>query len=240
MASGLRYQGSVDHDHRTPCFAAGCVPGAAAPGVAPGSRTHPLDRTRVRGFTLIELLVVLVFAGLVMALGIPALQNMIVRNRTEGFTREASMLLQRARLEAIRANRPAVVFLDTTDNELFAFVDVDRSDDFNPTAGEPYRTTDYEVGRATPQRAVNFEDQNGNTPPDSIDGFGADHRAVFQPDGSIDDEGAFRISDARGNHLEVRVAPSATARIEVRKWQNGAWKDFGDPQDPDFETWEWN
>ena len=65
--------------------------------------------------------------------------------------------------------------------------------------------------------------------------------AVFEPDGSIRDIGAFRIADDRGdprNTLEVRVAPRATARIEVRKFV------FGGPSGDDFYPagaglWKW-
>ncbi|HUP41738.1 MAG TPA: prepilin-type N-terminal cleavage/methylation domain-containing protein, partial [Thermoanaerobaculia bacterium] len=97
---------------------------------------------RSAGFTLIELLVVLGILALVMVLGIPALQNLIIRSRSEGFAREASVLMQRTRLEAIKVNRPAVVHLDTVNRQIRAFVDVDGDFSFNPDPGEPPRTTD--------------------------------------------------------------------------------------------------
>ncbi|HEX6198710.1 MAG TPA: prepilin-type N-terminal cleavage/methylation domain-containing protein, partial [Thermoanaerobaculia bacterium] len=103
-----------------------------------------------RGFTLIELFVVLAILAVAMALGIPAIQNLIIRSRTEGFARELSTHLQRTRLEAIKANREGVVFLDTATGELVIFIDADREiddltgfRDFAPNPAAPPRTTDY-------------------------------------------------------------------------------------------------
>lgn len=213
--------------------------------------------SRCAGFTLIELFVVLAIAAIAMGLGIPALHNFIVRSRTEGFAREASMLLQRCRLESIKSNREVVAFLDGGD--IVCFVDADRDQTFNPDDTKPYRTADWVVGRVSPQSdKVSYADPDGNTGGGSIGGFGtpwgsnALTAAVFQPNGSVVEEGAFRIADVRENFLEVRVAPAATGRIEVRKWQEGAvpateddedpdqWIGSGDPADPDYEAWKWN
>lgn len=93
-----------------------------------------------------------------------------------------------------------------------------------------------------PGERLDFEEPAGATGEASLDGFtpfdGA-VSAVFQPNGSVADEGAFRIADLRGNFLEVRVAPAATGRIEIRKWQDEVWRGTGDPTDPDFIAWKW-
>ena len=52
---------------------------------------------------------------------------------------------------------------------------------------------------------------------------------------SIND-GEFRISDPYENYLEVSVEPAATARIEVRKFENGDWVANGD----NGKAWTWN
>ena len=60
--------------------------------------------------------------------------------------------------------------------------------------------------------------------------------AIFLRDGSIDTIGGFRISDPYGNQMEVHVEPKATARIEVHKFENGAYVPNGDKGN----AWTWN
>jgi prepilin-type N-terminal cleavage/methylation domain-containing protein len=217
--------------------------------------------SRCAGFTLIELLVVLAIAAIAMGLGIPALHNFIVRSRTEGAAREASMTLQRCRLEAIKSNREVIAHLDG--NEIVCFVDADRDQTFNPDASAPYRTADWIVSEAgLTSDKLAFRDPDNDEDDASLGGFaeawgkdGAIRGAVFQPNGSVAEQGAFRIADVRSNFLEVRVAPAATGRIEIRKCLEGAvnpepaegdedfdcvWVPFGDPADPDHQPWTWN
>lgn len=209
-----------------------------------------------RGFTLIELLVVIAFVGITMLIGIPALQNMIVRSRTEGYARDASMLIQRTRLEAIRANRPGFVYLDPNNRSLVSFVDADANGKYDPQAGQPSRTTDFELGRLPLPSGVSFEDESGATGKDSVVDLsevghesGSTYKAVlFQRDGSVEADGAFRIADERDNHLELRIAPAATGRVELRMYMPDSqrasdtgdpWVPGGDPEDPNYEPWEW-
>jgi hypothetical protein len=184
------------------------------------------------------LLVVMAIVAGAMLLGIPAIQNLIVRSRTEGFAREASVLMQRTRLEAIKMNRDGVVRTDAANRRLEAFLDADGDGTFNPNPAAPPRTADYVLGRLALPANVEF------AAPDSqalIDGFtGAEQLAVFQANGSVADEGAFRIGDARGNFLEVRVGPPATGRVQLQKWQNSDWRAAGDPASPDHKPWKWH
>ena len=219
------------------------------------------EPVRSGGFTLIELLVVLAIVVVAMLLGIPALHNLIIRSRTEGYAREASVLMQRTRLEAIKMSRDGVVYLDPANRRLVGFIDADRSGTFNPDPDEPPRTTDYVLGRLPLSENVEFEDQAGNTGATSVVGkteveVGGDPlpAVIFRANGSIvdprsdDGDFAFRVSDVRGNHLEVRVFPQATGRIELRKWQTVVadgvakddWYGSGDPGDEGFVPWKWN
>lgn len=183
-------------------------------------RLHP-------GFTVIEMIVVVAIIGIMATLGLPNLIRVIHRAKLDGIVRETSVLMKRARSEAVRQSVPTVVRADFARNEIVAFADVDGvalgdpSDlIFNPIAGEPHRTTDYELGRYRLPNLVGFAHPSAD-PAERIDGFtpaGAEFVAVFDPNGSMRNTGAIRFGDLRGNFLEVRVEPAATARVQVLKW----------------------
>lgn len=175
-----------------------------------------------------------------MLLGIPAIQNLIVRSRTEGFAREASVLMQRTRLEAIKMNRDGVVRPDTANRRLVAFLDADRDGTFNPDSTQPPRTTDYVLGRLPLPANVEFDAPESQALVDGFTLVDGERSAVFQANGSVANEGAFRIGDARGNFLEIRVGPPATGRVQLQKWQDSDWQPAGDPASPDHKPWKWN
>ncbi len=222
-------------------------------------------RSRSDGFTLVEVLVVLALLATVLTLGIPALHNLILRSRTEGFARDLSMTLQRARLESIKKNRPAAVAVDPATNDVVAFLDADADGKYDPDSGNPPATLDYEIVRLPLPSWVTWQDPGGKVGDESIYGLtkveigGGDHKAaIFRPDGSITDPGndpdafensvlnafAFRIADARQNYLEVQIAPPATAKIQILKYQDtgsgSEWLSTGDLTNPDTKRWEWN
>lgn len=200
------------------------------------------------GFTLLELLAVFAVAVTILALGIPALNNFIVRSKTEGFARETAVLLQRARLEAIKQNRDAVVYLDTVNRGFAAFLDADLDGVFNPSGGPP---ADYETGRLPLPSGVLFQappQDGGPVDVASVDGLsrieahgaGDLPAVIFQPNGSVAAIGAFRIGDERGNFLEIRVEPEGTGKVEILKADdNGVFHPAGDLADPDYQPWEW-
>ncbi len=203
---------------------------------------------RGRGLTLVEMVVILAIVGLMATFGLPALQQGLVRTRTLGTTGQTQVLLQLAKAEAIRSNVPGVVRLDLAGGEIVAFADVhgvaltDPPDGlFNPIAGQPFRLTDWEVGRFRLPATVRFAAPT-ELPEDVVDGFtpvgGGEDVAILDPDGSVRDLGAFRFADNRDNYLEVRVAPQATARIQVRKWDetDSVWLARGEGGEP----WYWN
>src|SRR5262249_42444214 len=155
---------------------------------------------------------------------------------------ETSVLMRQARLDAIKTSAQAVVRIvppSPTDpiGRIEAFSD--RDSDGKLSAGEPV------LGRVeVPARGV-FKDQAGDTDKASVDGFSDNLEASsmpkvarFQSNGAIMLIGAFRFGDDSNNYLEVRVEPAATARIEVRKWNEtkNKWLANGD----EGEAWSWN
>jgi prepilin-type N-terminal cleavage/methylation domain-containing protein len=178
------------------------------------------DRGR-RGFTLIELLVVLAIAMILMAISVPALWTAMHQAKMRGVSQETAVLLRQARLEAVKRSAQAVVRIlpaaaagDREAVEAFS----DLNSDGKLSAGEPI------LGRVELPTGVYFKAPPELYGVDSVDKFSPDlasaslpHVATFLSSGAIEKLGAFRFGDTYGNFLEVRVAPEATARVEVRK-----------------------
>ena len=191
-----------------------------------------------QGFTLIEILVTLALFVLVALLGFPALQRSIHRGKIEGFGRNSVLVMREARHEAVRRGRPCVVVADSDAGALFAYADVNRDGIFNPAPEETdLRSTDYPIRRLALPVGLHFAAPDSQA---ATEGFSriADHpgrSAVFHGNGSAYEAGAYRFADERGNFLEVRVSPAATARVSIRKWDGEAWL----VQDQDGRTWVW-
>lgn len=209
-----------------------------------------MKRSRVtcdtRGFTLIEVLVVLAILAIALGLGIPALKNMLLRSRVEAATGELQVLVQRARLEAVKRRASTVVEIDPARGTAVAWAELDgpAAGDppdlvFNPVAGEPRFTTDFEISRFRAGSNVEFAAPGGQP---VVEGLTAapDSRQVlvFLPTGAADAAGGFRIADAADlNHVEVRVEPAGTGRVGLLKWDRdlAAWirhREGGSP-------WKW-
>lgn len=175
---------------------------------------------RARGFTLIELLLTLTIMSILMGLGLPALQNMIGREKLLGAAREISVSMRNARLEAIKTSGPTVVALDIDPLRRTVTSFADDNDDGVYDAGERL------LSRTTVTAGVHFTAPSGSGINDVVDGFekvGTAGIARFNADGSIDAVGAFRYADTRGNFLEVRVEPLSVARVKIRKWDGTDW-----------------
>lgn len=185
------------------------------------------------GFSLIELMVLLGVVGIVLAIGVPKLLDFVVRSRTESFIRDSTILMQRARFEAIKLNRQGMVYVDGAQRRLVGFVDRDND--------RALGAADMRVG------SVSFPNElsQGGPPSDSAAtlGFtdvGGEKWVVFRSDGTAVDAGAYRFVDLRGNYLEVRIDRPATGRIGIRKWQNGKWLPPPAPESGQtWEAWEW-
>ena len=160
--------------------------------------------------------------------------------------RNTSAAMQSARYDAIKRSVSTIMMVEKGSSDLFVFADVDgvnKGDPpdlkYNVVAGEPVHRTDYFITRIKPPTGVSLQAPKGEAtvwsftalPDSDFNG------AVFDADGSVRDVGAFRFGDARGNFIEVRVEPAATARIRVRKW-DPADKDWYEQGEGD-KVWEW-
>ena len=182
-----------------------------------------------RGFSLIEMLVVMAVMLALVALGIPSLLNALHQAKMRGMVQEITVALRLARIDAIKTSSQGIVQVvpSTAPDEpavVRAFSD---------------RDSDGKLG-ANEKVLASFVLPTGVTF-DSADKFSADpdggpNMAIFLRDGSIDRIGGFRISDPYGNQMEVYVEPKATARIEVRKFENGKYVPNGD----NGQAWTWN
>lgn len=167
-----------------------------------------------------------------MLIGVPNLLQTVRKSRTIGFMNEFQNQLARARQEAIRRSVPVVVEQDLDNQRVFIFanVDGDANLEFNEDATVPFRTADYEVASlrlpsAGSSQFLYFHGPGDADPggPDRAVGLSTngdgERVAVFESDGSIRSVGAFRIADnAERNFFELRIAPAATAKVELRKW----------------------
>ena len=134
---------------------------------------------RQGGFTLIEAMMVLLIAGILMAIGIPALQQFIHRSRIEGFARETSIMCQAARLESIKQTLPTVVRFDETQRRVFTWLDSDGDSVQDPD--EP------DLATATLPGGIEFQGSPGD--PLAMEGLLSDSDGawvVFNSDGSAE------------------------------------------------------
>lgn len=197
------------------------------------------SRQRVAaGFTVVEMLLVVTVIGIASVMAYPALQQFIHRNKILGIAQTTSTLMREARFEAIRRGVPCVVHADGATNEVIVFVDVDGDLTFNPDLTETtFRATDYELRRYNLPAGVTFTAPGAQPPIFGFTGLPTLpwNGAVFQTDGSIRDLGGMRFGDERGNYLEARVEPAASARVSLRKWDGSNWLAQGEGG----KTWGW-
>ena len=155
-----------------------------------------------RGFTLVEALVVVAILGAAFLL-MPNFVEMIRGTQLEQTGREASVLLKKARLMAIKQSAPAVVEIDG--NFLFAFLDRSNPPNSNFDDG------DEEIGRIEIRRGVTAStiapDPGDSTP----------YQAEFTSTGSVLNRGAFVFQDPSGEILKVEIRSKAAGHIELVK-----------------------
>ncbi len=199
-------------------------------------------RKEERGFSLIELLVAMVLFTILVGLGWPSLQKLIVRKKLEAVTFETSTVFAIARLEAIKTGRPTVVRVNPATKTVQAFVDDDQNGDRN---GAERVLRSYQL-----PRFIGFGGPPTEPPPtsSSVFGFtlapgGRPNQVVFNADGSVRDTGAFRLREVKPanptkeNYFEVRMPVQAATSVKIRKWdpESSQWKEQGEGGD----KWQW-
>lgn len=202
--------------------------------------------TAAKGFTLLELLTVTALLSLMIIIGMPALQNMIHRSRLEGAARDLRVLMLEARAQALKRGAQAVLMVDLTARQAIAYIDLDGATindpsdlQFNPVLGQLFKMTDYEIRRVTLPNRVNFSAPGAEPIVDNLTDLPgvAMNGVVFQTDGSVLDSGSIRIGDQQDHFLQVRIAPRATARVALSKWDpvDSLWYEQGHGG----KNWEW-
>ena len=203
-----------------------------APGLLYGPATMRTQRAE-RGFTLIEILAVLLIMMILALYGTPKLMTVLHRAKIEGVAKQTANLMRAARMESIKRNCYGVVAIEPANRRVVAYADLNRDGVFDETGATPDRL----IGRLDLPSMVDFENQSGGKGLSSIEGLVnvpdvpsvlPDGQVMYQPDGSVLDDGALRFADKKGNYLEVRVAPRTTGRVEVRKFMDGDWYANGD------------
>jgi hypothetical protein len=198
-----------------------------------------------------EMLVVSLIILILAAFGFPALQQMLNRSKLQGSAREIAVHLGSSRIAAMRLGRNVVVRPSFAEKRLISFVD--DNENFAQDLGEeeisslviPGIGGDRGIRMMGPDGLEGTDDDPGSaieglTTIVSADPDVPDVRiAVFEPDGSIRDQGGIRISDGKSppNVFEVRVDPPATARVEILKYVFGDNRGFTRPGDPGTGSW---
>jgi len=195
------------------------------------------SRAGQSGFTLIEVMIVALLALILVSFGVPALQQLLLRSKLEAVAQQIEATLRKARYDAIREGNPIVVQALPADGVLRSYTDVptldvngNRTDTvlgFEPVVGAPKGTTDREISTLALPSYVEFSAPTGLEVVDGLtnisggpvgDAEVSELVAVFRADGSLQDIGALRAGDTRGNFFEFRVEIAATGKVILRKY----------------------
>lgn len=212
--------------------------------MSPASGGRLRERRVARGiaaFTLVELLIAMTVGAVMITLGMPALNRFIARSKLQGQAQMLSVMVGRARNEAVTRGVETVVLFDGDTFQSFADLDgitaADPPDgEFNPVAGSAHRTTDWQLELRPLDEVVTLAAPGSQAVVDGmVNADRPDGRIIFNPDGSLFSTGSFRLADPRGNFLEVAVGPRATGQVTLRKWDGEAWREQGEQG----VSWEW-
>ncbi len=194
------------------------------------------------GFALVELLAFLAIFGFLAVGAANLLRTLQPRLTLRAAGNSAAVLINQARLEAIKRQVTTCVQPDLTRGELVAFADLNG----DPTVGSPGHArylvfdpdpvlistgqTDYEIGRIRLPETIAFGSPgSARWGAEAITGLTVvpqmppvPNAVVFSPRGKILAPGAIRLVDGpEGNHLEVAMLGLA-GKVTLRKYLQAA------------------
>lgn len=162
-------------------------------------------RAAERGFSLIELIVVVGLLGLVVLVGMPALDDWLERYRVRTAAQNLAADMQLQRMRAVSRNHPFRITFRAGNNE-YELVESDGGGGWIQVDPQP---------KVLPQ-GVTFSSTLGD--PIQLSFGGLNDVAVFHPDGSINDrlaqEDTVFLTNIRGEAFRV-VINQVTGRVQV-------------------------
>jgi len=159
-----------------------------------------------RGYSLIELSVVLVLLGLVVAVGMPAMQDWLERYRVRTATQSLAADMQLQRMRAVSRNRRFSIQFNQAAGTYTLW-------DGDPVNG---LTTQISAEPVSMPMGVTFTAPVGD--PIELSWQGNDDWAVFHPDGSVNDRLAqddeITLTNAIGDSFRASIN-QVTGRVQV-------------------------
>lgn len=197
-------------------------------------------RPTAAGFSLVELLVVIALISILSLVGMPWMLGTLHRAKLVAAAREASTLMQVARLEAIKRGAPTLVSYDLTNDAFRVSADLTQpTDGVFETTLVPFSPLQGKIVLWAPADAAAEGAGSISAWDDALTCVDAQPGPIFNSDGSANCAGAFRFGDQRGNFLETRVLFPATGKVVIRKW-------FGNDTETDWyengqagKKWTW-
>jgi len=162
-------------------------------------------RAAEQGFSLIELIVVIGLLGLIVLVGMPALDDWLERYRVRSAAQNLAADMQLQRMRAVSRNRQFRIAFDAANSQYTLF----ESD-----GGGGWTTIDP-TANTLPQ-GVTFSSTLGD--PIQLSFAGNPDVAIFHPDGSVNDrlaqDNAVFLTNIRGEAFRVTVN-QVTGRVQV-------------------------
>jgi type II secretory pathway pseudopilin PulG len=186
---------------------------------------RPIRRSS-SGFTLIELIIVLAILFVACLMILPRLFWFVDRAKLRGAANATKMMIQQARLAAMKGTGQGRVVFDYAKGEVYAFVDTNANGTYE--AGTDRQLGDYVLNEVGKKTVVQFMSHDDTAPKltGAIQGFddppyggtcGGNGCIVFDQSGTTQ-AGAVRFTDGYWNFIEVRITSAATGKTELRKY----------------------